>query len=152
VSSSKYALCCAAALALLSVALPLGGGDASHSAESALACPATISVTEGAVPIEGWSLRSEKSQHRFERISVFNKDSDHEYDLAPDSQEIKGSKVTQTWNLQGYRTLPIFLSCHYRGTSVTVSREIPASLNTCTLSFETDKKGGIVGESSMACR
>jgi len=156
-SSSRYALGCVTLLALASGALATRApeaaqpGVAAPPADSTLACPKTISVTEAVAPLEGWSSRSEPVEHRFERISVFNKDSAGEYDLAPDDEKTNGGKVTQTWQLQGYRTLPLFLTCRYHGTSATLSREIPKPLSACTLTFTMGKGGNITGESSMGC-
>ena len=151
-SSIKFALGCAALLALTSGGLALRTGGKAAPAGPALVCPGTISVTEGVAPIEGWTAGGERVPHRFERISVLNKDSDHEYDLAPDGQKTTAGKVTQTWNLQGYRTLPLFLTCRYQGTAATLWRELPAPLTACTFTFQLDKSGGISGEPSMSCR
>jgi hypothetical protein len=111
-----------------------------------------ITVSETALPIAGWSLHSDEAQHRFEGISVLNKDNGKEYDLAPDGEKQSGTKVIQTWNVQAYRYLPVFLSCRYQGTSVTLSRELPKSINTCTQTIPVDKSGRITGQPSMSCQ
>jgi hypothetical protein len=111
-----------------------------------------VTVSEAAPAPEGWSVRTAQVKQSFERISVFNKDSEHEYDLAPDGQKQEGSKVSQTWNLNGYRTAPLFLARRYQGTEVVLVRQIPESVATCTQSFQTDRSGRVVGRSTMACR
>jgi hypothetical protein len=140
-----------AALAVAGV-LNLGGGQISAPPRASLACPATLTVSETAAPLPGWSFQSDAAQHRFERISVFNRDGAKEYDLAPDDEKPSGAKVIQTWELQSYRELPLILTCRYQGTSATLSREIPKALNTCSQTIEIDKTGNIKGQSSMSCQ
>jgi hypothetical protein len=60
--------------------------------------------------------------------------------------------VVQTWNLNAYRTMNIFLRCRYRDTSVVLSMDLPPNLQTCTFSFETDSKGKITGKPGLLCR
>ena len=129
-----------------------GGPQSFQSAGPALSCPPSVTVSETVTAPEGWSVRSGQVNRSFERISVFNKDSAHEYDLAPDGQKQEGSKVSQTWNLNGYRTLPLFVSCRYQGTAVMLVRQIPESVATCTQTFQTDRAGRVVGRSTMTCR
>jgi len=120
---------------------------------ASVVCPASIPVAETTTPTPNWSVTPAKSQHGFERISVYNVGVDgKEFDLAPDDQKEKGKKVTQTWNVKDYRSLKVFMRCRYSGTSVVLLRELPPDVTTCTLQF-TDAAAGIAaGESSMECR
>jgi hypothetical protein len=137
---------------MVAVGLAQGGKQAAHPAEPAVVCPAAISVTETVAPLPGWTLHNNQAQHAFERISVANKEGEKEYDLAPDGQEQKRGKVIQTWYLKDYRDMPIMLTCRYHDTSATLTKDLPQPLSTCTLKFEMDKGGNIVGESSMSCQ
>jgi hypothetical protein len=150
-SLGKHTVLGVVALAVAGV-LDLGGGQTSQPREPSIGCPAIVTVSETAVPIAGWSFHSDVAQHRFERISVLNKDDGKEYDLAPDGEKQSGAKVNQTWNLQAYRQLPLFLTCRYQGTSVTLSKELPKSINACTQTIALDRSGTITGQSSMSCR
>ena len=150
-SLSKYTLLGIMALAVAG-AVDLGGGQTPQPREPSIGCPAIVTVSETAVPIAGWSFHSDEVQHRFERISVLNKDNGKEYDLAPDGEKQSGTKVNQTWNLQAYRDLPVFLTCRYQGTSVTLSKELPKFINTCTQTIAVEKSGRITGQSSMSCQ
>ena len=116
-------------------------------------CPANIAVVETTAQAPTWSVAPAKTQHSFERISVYNVGADNqEFDLAPDDQKEKGAKITQTWNVKDYRSLKVFMRCRYSDTSVVLLRELPPDITTCTLRF-TYASGGIVsGESSMECR
>jgi hypothetical protein len=151
VSSSKLAFGSIVVLAWATFALPVPPQQA-HGAEPGLSCPAHVTIAETATSAEGWTVRGSQAEKPFERISVFNKDSAHEYDLAPDGQKQDGSKVSQTWELNSYRTLPLFLTCRYRGTAVVLVKELPRSVATCTLSFRTDRNGEITGASTMVCK
>ena len=150
-SSSKFApgSIVVLARATFSLAAP---PQQSRSAESGLSCPAHVTIAETTTSRYGWTVRGSQAERPFERISVFNKDSARDYDLAPDDQKQDGSKVSQTWDLNSYRTLPLFLTCRYRGTAVVLVKELPRSVVTCTLNFRIDRNGEITGTATMACK
>jgi hypothetical protein len=119
----------------------------------AVVCPANITVEETTAPAPDWSVAPAKSQHNFERISVYNVGAHRqEFDLAPDDQKEKGKQITQTWNVKDYRSLKVFMRCRYSDTSVVLLRELPPEVTTCTLRFTNSAKGIVAGESSMDCR
>jgi hypothetical protein len=124
----------------------------SRGSQSELSCPAHLTIAETTTSPDGWTVRGSQAERPFERISVFNEDSAHDYDLAPDDQKQDGSKVSQTWDLNSYRTLPLFLTCRYQGTAVVLVKELPRSVVTCTLNFRIDRNGEITGTSTMACK
>lgn len=133
------------------VLTPLPGQNISRQA--ALTCPATIKVTESAAGTGAWKGSSVTTEHSFERISIYNgKDGDKEYDLAPDDEKERGSKITQTWDLKAYRSMNILMRCRYRDTAAVLSMDLPAALKTCTFTFEMDAKGRIVGKPAAVCR
>lgn len=117
------------------------------------ACPESITVTESAEATGGWYAAGAKAEHRFERISVFNgKQGGEEYDLAPDDEKTSGRATVQTWVLKDYRSMNLFLRCRYHDTAVTLDKDLPAPLQTCTLTFEIRKDGTIIGKSVAVCR
>jgi hypothetical protein len=116
-------------------------------------CPASIRVNESAEAVPGWTTSGSTTQHRFERISVYNGNAGgQEFELAPDDQKQQGSRITQSWMLKGYRTMNIFLRCRYHDSSVVLLRDLPPEIGSCTLRFTIGGKGEIVGESAMECR
>ena len=118
-----------------------------------VACPESVTVTESAEATGGWRPASAKAEHRFERISVFNgKQGGEEYDLAPDDEKTSGRATVQTWVLKDYRSMNLFLRCRYHATEVTLDKDLPAPLQTCTLTFEIRKDQTIVGKSTAVCR
>jgi hypothetical protein len=46
----------------------------------------------------------------------------------------------------------IFLRCRYQGTEITIAKDIPANIQTCTFAFDISPKGEITGGRSFACR
>jgi len=118
-----------------------------------VACLETITVTESAEAAGGWRPASAKAEHRFERISVFNgRQGGEEFDLAPDDEKTSGRATVQTWVLKDYRSMNLFLRCRYHDTAVTLDKDLPAPLQTCTLTFEIRKDGTITGKSTAVCR
>jgi len=120
---------------------------------AALSCPEKLTVTETVTPVEGWKASGGKSDHAFERVSVYNGTAGgQEYDLAPDSQSQMSTHVTQTWNLKDYRSMNIFLRCRYHDTAAVLIRDVPAGIQACTFTFTSEKKGDFLGKSAVTCR
>ena len=118
-----------------------------------LSCPQTITVMETAAPVGPWRPEAAKVDRPFERVSIYNGTAGaKEYDLAPDDQQQSGKQVAQTWKLKAYRSMNVFLRCRYRNTSVSLRRDIPAEIEQCTFSFETNGAGGITGKPVLVCR
>lgn len=118
-----------------------------------LNCPETITVMETAAPAGQWQADAAKVERPFERVSIYNgTPGGKEYDLAPDDRKEDGKRVVQTWRLKGYRTMNVFMRCRYRNTSVSLHRDVPADIEQCTFSFETDGAGRITGKPVVLCR
>jgi hypothetical protein len=109
----------------------------SATAPTPLTCPVSITVTAAASVSAPWQAESAKSDHRFERPSIYNgTPGKQEYDLAPDDTQTAGNRVRETWKLADYRDMNLFLRCRYLGTPATVVTNIPAALKTCVFSFQ----------------
>ena len=118
-----------------------------------VSCPESIKVTESAAAGSGWKAEAGKSEHAFQRISVYNgKAGGEEYDLAPDDEKNSGGKIVQTWKLSNYRSMNLFMRCRYHDTAAVLFMDLPANLTACTFSFTLDKKGTFIGKSSVTCR
>jgi hypothetical protein len=128
-------------------------GEEPPTAPDAFSCPPSIAVVETIQPLPGWMAAPVTTQRVFERISVYNGTAGgKEYDLAPDDQKKEGGNTVQVWKLAGYRTMKIFLRCRYHDTEVTLSADLPASIESCQQTIRLDTKGKITGKSAMACR
>jgi|HubBroStandDraft_2_1064218.scaffolds.fasta_scaffold307921_3 hypothetical protein len=109
----------------------------SAPAAAPLTCPASITVTAAASAVTPWQSESAKSEHKFERPSIYNgTPGKQEYDLAPDDTQTAGKRVRETWKLTDYRDMNLFVRCRYLGTPATVVTNIPAPLRTCVFSFQ----------------
>ena len=150
IERSMWLGCLGCSLALFASA---AGYAQQKQTSTPVVCPANITVEETTAPAPTWSVAPAKSQHSFERISVYNVGADgQEFDLAPDDQKEKGKKITQTWNVKDYRSLKVFMRCRYSDTSVVLLQELPSKVTACTLRFINAANGIVAGESSMECR
>ena len=141
---SSNRVCRLAALTLFAAAAATG---------AAAVCPPVLATVETAQPVPAWNGTTVRAKHAFERISVYNgKAGGQEFELAPDDQKQEGSRITQTWNLKGYRSMNVFLRCRYHDTAVVLFRDLAPDIATCTLRFAIDGRGGITGKSEMECR
>jgi len=137
----------AAGLLVLSF-VPAASGET-----AAFACPASITVSETAAALDGWSAEPGSSKHRFRMPKIYNgKPGGEEYELKPDGQKTVGKKTIFLWKLSDYRDLNLFVRCVYHGTPATVTANIPAALTTCTATLELTPKGEVIGRSEMTCK
>lgn len=92
-------------------------------------------------------------QRRFERPSILNIDRrGREYDLAPDGGHKAGNLVAQTWDLDAYREMRVFLRCRYRDTDSIFAIELPATVRVCTFRYKAAANGGVTGAPEFSCR
>jgi hypothetical protein len=118
-----------------------------------MSCPATVTVDESIASSTPWRTGPASTERNFERISVFNgKNGGEEFDLAPDDEQQGRDGVVQTWKLSAYRTMNIFVRCRYHDTAAVLWMDVPPEIQTCTLRFQLDKRGGFTGKSRMECR
>jgi hypothetical protein len=121
--------------ALLLLALPIASAA---DTPSPLACPVTL-------PGQGGT-------REFERINIYNgKPGGEEYDLAPDRESQTAGRITQTWLLENYRSMDIFIRCRYHRTDAVKTLDVPAKYQKCTFTFQLDKQHKISGKSVFSC-
>jgi hypothetical protein len=125
----------------------------SAPAPTPLTCPASIAVTAAASVAAPWQAESAKSEHKFERPSIYNgTPGKQEYDLAPDDTQTAGKRVRETWNLADYRDMNLFVRCRYLGTPATVVTNIPAPVKTCVFSFQNVSGNQPVASPAFECK
>jgi hypothetical protein len=125
---------------------------ASAQTKSAFACPATLTVAEQAQTSDGWTGTAAKAEHLLQTAKIYNGNpGKEEYDLRPDDEAQKGKTALLTWVLKDYRTMNLFVRCFYYDTKVTVTANIPAAVNKCSVTLEMKSDGTIVGKSQMRC-
>ncbi len=123
-----------------------------RSTSDAITCPASIYVSEQPAPVPGWKGGPSRARHSFERITVYNEAEGREFELAPDDEQEAASKITQTWDLSGYRTMKLFVRCRYHDTSTVLVKEIPPAMIKCTFNFSLNTRDGLISKSDMVCR
>ena len=125
---------------------------ASAQGKSAFACPANLTVTEQAQSLEGWAGAPAKTEHALQTAKIYNGNpGKEEYDLRPDDEAQKGKSAILTWILKDYRSMNLFVRCFYYDTKATITANIPAPVNKCSVTLEMKTDGTIVGKSMMKC-
>lgn len=116
-------------------------------------CPASLQGSLSVAPPAGWQLKTSSPRFDLQGVSIYNlrEDGLREFELAPDESHRQADHVTQLWNLNGYRTLKIFVRCVF-DQQVSISKEIPAALTTCQMDFDVDKSHRMMGRPHISCR
>ena len=108
-------------ISLLAVADPIG-------------CPKTIQVKEQlAAPVAGWTAASDGMPHQLAGLTFFDGKPEENASLAPDAEKTQRDHTISTWTFG--KTRPTWVMCHYSGTSVTLTRELPRNTSTCVVTY-----------------
>lgn len=126
---------------------------ASASALADVGCPMKIEVSQSlATPQEGWTDGREKLPTELAGISVFDGPPEELADLVPDDGADTGDSRSDVWSLpkneRGY-----WLTCRYSSTTVTLTRQLPATVTRCEAVYEKQLSfiGGAPVVRSVAC-
>ena len=118
-------------IALAVAALTLSAADVVH-------CPPTIAVKQQLTsPVPGWSVTSDGMPHQLAGLTFFDGKPEDKASLAPDKNvAIKGKSVA-SWTFDGSGRA-IWVACQYAGTNVVLTRELPRSMRSCSITY-TDR-------------
>jgi len=107
------------------------------SAADAVHCPPAIAVKQQlAAPVPGWSVGSDGMPHQLAGLTFFDGKPEDKASLAPDKNvAIKGKNVA-SWTFDG-SARPIWVACQYSGTNVVLTRELPKSTRSCSITYTT---------------
>jgi hypothetical protein len=126
---------------------------ASASALADVGCPMKVEVSQSlAVSQEGWTSGQDKLPTELAGISVFDGPPEQLADLVPDDGAESGDSRSDVWNLptneRGY-----WLTCGYSSTTVTLTRQLPATVTRCEAVYEKQLSfiGGAPVVRSVAC-
>jgi hypothetical protein len=105
------------------------------SAEDAVHCPPTIAVKQQlAAPVPGWSATSDGMPHPLAGLTFFDGKPEEKASLAPDKQVAVKGKSVVSWTFDaGGR--PVWVACQYAGTNIVLTRELPKSTRTCSITY-----------------
>jgi hypothetical protein len=73
--------------------------------------------------------------HRLQSVDVFDGDPRELASLVPDEQPGRGRPLA-IWKFAPVRERALWLACGYRGTSSTVTQELPAATSQCKASYK----------------
>lgn len=115
---------------LIIAASPLGAADLVH-------CPPTIAVKQQlAVQPPGWSVTSDGMPHELAGLTFFDGKPEDKASLAPDKSVVVNGKTVASW-IFGASSRPIWAACQYARTNVVLTRELPGSTRTCSITYTT---------------
>ena len=116
-------------------------------------CPSTLSVEQRAVePPAGWSATDDGSPHRLTGVTFFDGPPAERASLVYGEEASAEKEWTGIWNFEpnprGY-----WIACAYSGTSVVLSRRLPAEVKVCRVRYEQEGREGPVGSlQNIDCR
>jgi hypothetical protein len=123
-------------------------------------CPATVQLTEPklAMPVAGWNVTFDTAPHRLSRVTLFDGPVEENASLVPDrvvpeKETTSGKTRTAKWLLQPKPERPYWLACYYSGSSLALSRALPAGLKMCSVTYSlTVEIDGMPEIQSLSCR
>jgi hypothetical protein len=118
-------------------------------------CPDTVSLASPqlAKPIEGWNVFFDTAPHRLSRVTFFDGPVAEQASLVPDKETRLGKIRTAKWLLQPKPERPYWFACYYSGTSLALSRALPAGLKECNVTSNTSVEiDGMPEIKSISCK
>ncbi|MGB8841341.1 MAG: STY0301 family protein [Aliidongia sp.] len=116
-------------LPLLLIAFPALATD--------LICPPDIKTMTAqlAVPVEGWSAHVEPAPNHLKGITFYEGPPSDGASLVPDDQRRGKSTSTMVWKFAALGPGSFWLRCRYANTTMTLERQLPASVAECTVDY-----------------
>src|SRR5262245_52091693 len=103
-------------------------------------CPRTLAVEQKPVETpEGWSAADDGSPHRLDQVTFFDGPPADLASLVYDDEATAEKEWTGIWHFEP-NPRGFWIACAYSGTSVVLSRRLPAEVKECRVTYE--KEGG----------
>jgi hypothetical protein len=112
-------------------------GPAGLFAADLVQCPPRIEVNQRlAVQFPRWSAISDQIPHQFAGLTFFDGNPRDQASLAPDKQTTVNGKTVALWTF-GVSGGRIWVACRYAATDVMLTRELPRTVRTCSITYAT---------------
>lgn len=95
---------------------------------------------------DGWQAQTDAAPHHLAGINFFDGPPTEHRSLAPTRDVRSGKQRKATWQF-GHHTEPVWLSCRYLDSAITLSQALPARYTECELTYGA---GGVVA--GIACK
>jgi hypothetical protein len=141
--------------AALTFCLRLPAQDIGKEGAAKVSCPDTVMLTDPrlASPIVGWEIFFDTAPHRLSRVTFFDGPVAENASLVPDKETRVGKTRTAKWLLQAKPERPYWLACYYSGSSLALSRALPAGVKECDVVYDASVEiDGTAEIKSLACR
>lgn len=110
-----------------------------HALAVEVQCPASIAIKEtlDQTPPDKWAVRADTSIRYLAGATFFDGNPDQQRSLAP-SRDLfspgKGKDKLAIWQF-ARRDVPIWLSCRYQDTGISLTKELPNTFKECRVSY-----------------
>jgi hypothetical protein len=115
--------------------------EAAHAAPAFDSCPATITVNQQlAKPVTGWKAGEDNMPHRLASVTFFDGPPEENASLVYDKLTRTAGKQIGTWRFGKNNKRTQWLSCGYAGTSITLSKSLPAGITSCSVTYDLGRQ------------
>ena len=126
---------------------------AAAPAPSLVDCPRTLGVEQKAVSLPvGWSAADDGSPHRLAGVTFFDGPPAELASLKYDETAPADMEWTGIWHF-GPNPREFWIACSFSGTSLVLSRRLPAEVKVCRVTYAQERGEGPVGDiETIDCR
>jgi hypothetical protein len=124
-----------------------------HAADN-VSCPATISARQQlATPVAGWTAIEDDTPHNLAGITFYDGPPSEKASLVYDRITHGKTEQVATWTFAAQKQRPIWLACSYAGTSIQLTKALPATITTCVVTYDPQQTiEGMPVMKKIACK
>lgn len=119
-----------------------------------VSCPATISARQQlATPVAGWAAIEDDTPHNLAGITFYDGPPSEKASLVYDRITHGKTEQVATWTFAAQKQRPIWLACSYAGTSIQLTKALPATITTCVVTYDPQQTiEGMPVMKKIACK
>jgi len=107
------------------------------SAADTVGCPATISARQQlAAPQAGWTATEDDTPHSLAGLTFYDGPPSDKASLVYDRITHGKTEQVATWTFAAQKQRPIWLACSYARTSIQLTKALPTTITTCTVTYD----------------